>query len=311
MSRTFKLPGRVWNSWKFLRIDTSGQLEWSVWFQETYTTSSTVTAWEDVSAWDAISLSVWLTNENLVTQILDNTNYWFLWTSSWWKERVWQTFLTDSDSFNLYQISLKWYRVSDPECTLIIRETDENWSILYTETKVASLFWIPTSSAAEFDMLLSSPILVDPSTTYFIEFQCPWDWNASSWVIIRYQNTDVYASWNMKTYDASTWTNQSTWDLYFKVENSVSDWLFKAYKWDASDTSKINFIWFSDTTTTSWNTLTLNTAGVDNNQSSLSVGSEYYLANTTWAISTTPWINSVLVWKSLSATELIINPGGM
>ena len=97
------------------------------------------------------------------------------------------------------------------------------------------------------------------------------------------------------------WENITAWNaLYIHT-----DW--KVYKTDASNSSKINFIWFATNTATTWNNVLVDTSWVSATQSGLTIWSDYYLSNTPWAISTTPWTNIVNVWKAVSATWIQIN----
>ena len=97
------------------------------------------------------------------------------------------------------------------------------------------------------------------------------------------------------------WENISAWNaLYLHT-----DW--KVYKTDATSTTKINFIWFATQTVLSNANVIVDTSWVSLTQSGLTVGSDYCLSNTPWAISTTPWTNVVSVGNAVSANWIQIN----
>lgn len=96
------------------------------------------------------------------------------------------------------------------------------------------------------------------------------------------------------------WENITAWNaLYIHT-----DW--KVYKTDASNASKINFIWFATNTVSTWWNVIVDTSWVSATQSGLTAWSDYYLSNTAWDISTTPWTNVVSVWKAVSTTWIEI-----
>lgn len=97
------------------------------------------------------------------------------------------------------------------------------------------------------------------------------------------------------------WENITSWNaLYIHT-----DW--KVYKTDASNSSKINFVWFATNTISSWWNVVVDTAWISNTQSWLVISYDYFLANTAWWISNTAWTNVVSVWKAISTTWIEIN----
>jgi hypothetical protein len=67
------------------------------------------------------------------------------------------------------------------------------------------------------------------------------------------------------------WEDITAWNaLYIHT-----DW--KAYKTDASNSSKINFIWFATNTVSSWWNVIVDTSWVSNTQTWLTIWSDYYL----------------------------------
>jgi hypothetical protein len=94
--------------------------------------------------------------------------------------------------------------------------------------------------------------------------------------------------------------------LYFIVETETNENSWRVYKTDATNTAKINFIWFATNTATTWNNIIVDTSWVSATQTGLTVWSDYYLNNTAWAISTTPWANVRRVWVATFTTSILL-----
>ncbi len=186
---------------------------------------------------------------------------------------------------------------------------DWNWIkqtlALWTSWQVLTSNWatsVPsfTSPSVDINWLTEITTLNDAD-----EFLVNQSWNKK----ITAEN--LWNSLKIKTTQSkmTAWEDITSWDALF-----VDDWTvwtsWRVYKTDASNTNKINFIWFATETVTSWNTLKVDTSWVDDNQTWLTIWSTYYLSNTPWVISTTPWTNNVKVWKSVSDTELLIKSWG-
>lgn len=81
---------------------------------------------------------------------------------------------------------------------------------------------------------------------------------------------------------------------------------WKAFKTQANDTWKLNFIGFAKTAWVLDDNIQVITSWVKDGFTGLIVGSEYFLSNTVWQISTTAGTNEVKVWTAISATQIII-----
>lgn len=98
----------------------------------------------------------------------------------------------------------------------------------------------------------------------------------------------------------------------------ISDWSWWRISWrtylaSADNSTYIdstNFVWFATQTVTSWNWIKIDTSGVNSTQSLLTTWIKYYLSNTAWTISTTPWNRTVCVWFALSSSQLLIDVNG-
>jgi hypothetical protein len=78
----------------------------------------------------------------------------------------------------------------------------------------------------------------------------------------------------------------------------------KAYKCDADDTSKINFVGFAQETASSGASVIIRLQGIMTGFSALTIGAPYYLSGTAGAITATTPTNAVIVGYALSATVI-------
>lgn len=98
-----------------------------------------------------------------------------------------------------------------------------------------------------------------------------------------------------------------TKDLYFVVFG-VNQETGKIYKSNSTELGVYanNFIGFADNSVATSSSCIVNVTGIDNNQTSLTPGTTYYLSNTSGAISTSAGTVSRKIGLSLSATEILI-----
>lgn len=108
--------------------------------------------------------------------------------------------------------------------------------------------------------------------------------------------SDVNITWNFVA-----WESLSTWD---SVYIDTSDWYI--YKTDASDWSwvKTKFIWFAEKTVTATNNVNVIVNWISWLHSWLSVWEIYYLSDTVWQISNTPWTYKCQIWIALSSSHI-------
>ena len=79
------------------------------------------------------------------------------------------------------------------------------------------------------------------------------------------------------------------------------------YLCNASDKYSLSFSGFAAGTYTKWSQASIDTSGVNSQQTWLVIWEVYYLSNTSWGISMTPGIYVERVWKALSSTEIQID----
>lgn len=269
-------------------------------------TKTTFVAWENITAWNALYISdydtiVW----NTKTAWWTATRFWWTWADPY-QVKVAQSFTINSNYTNISKIELSPYKTWTPTDNVIIRiETDNAWSPSWTLVDANA-----TLTITSWELTLSEVIITKTFTpfnlntwTYWIVYSRSWSLdNTNHYYLTR--NTPDYTWWLVKYYNWSIWTSYWDWkDTYFQIYQTS----WKAYKTDASNPSKINFIWFATNTVSSWWNTIVDTSWVSATQSGLTIWSDYYLSNTPWAISTTPWTNVVNVWKAVSATWIEID----
>jgi len=125
-----------------------------------------------------------------------------------------------------------------------------------------------------------------------VDWVISWDW---SWI------TNIVSEVPATQSIFTAGENITAWNAVYV---DWSDW--KVYKTKADDTNKLWFIWFAKETKNSWQQIKIQTAWVNSNQSSLTIWADYYLSNTAWEISDTPWTNYVRVWKDVNSSSIEI-----
>jgi len=102
--------------------------------------------------------------------------------------------------------------------------------------------------------------------------------------------------------ELTAWENITANDALYVSWTSV-------YKTDADDASKLWFIGFATNTATTWNDVLVKANWLASGFSGLTPWSDYYLSDTAWAISTTPWTNEVKVGIAVEADKIRIKDG--
>lgn len=261
------------------------------------------TAWENITAGDA--LRMWLTEEVNATHLSGwstSTSWavgystaafsggqWFLTTEAWTMKRVRvRVSNTWSPTFNM---SLKVY-------------SDTSWTLVSTSTNTIDASTVSGNTDLDFDF--NAGALAD-ATTYYALLEPDAVWDTSNYINWVFSTDSSYSDGLSYEVDNTlSWTSLSAgWDKYFAVYLETED-ITRVYKTDASDATRINFIWISDETSTSGNPVVLRTEGVDDNQTGLTENTTYYLSDTPWAIDEAAGTNSVKIGKSIWTTELLI-----
>ena len=264
-------------------------------------TQINLTAWESISISEA--LVVWKfiewPQESMISQTqVSGTIY----DSNTWPSRG-QTFVTSSDTYKIKKISVYWKKAWTPDgnMTLTIWDSPSKTISYWTSGQLCTNF---TTSDAFLDFTFDDE--VSASTSLYFELTHDGTHDASNKYRMTYKNSNPYSWGDLYV----NWTKQDPSDAVFKIEdvssNSENDW--ELYLSDASDTWKLEFIWFSNSTYSLWETSKVNTSWIAWWFTWLIINEEYYLSDTPWQISTTPWTNEIKVWRAISTTELEIIP---
>jgi len=149
-----------------------------------------------------------------------------------------------------------------------------------------------------------------------VTLDTPYACSASTiyWIVVTVTNSQVYLVMNTSgtggaEYVTGVWntTGNNAYPKNISVNhiNTVSGRVYKSNATITSDKAN-NFIGFANETITAGNNIIINLDGIDSNQSSLTIGSTYYLQNTAGTIGVSAGTISKKVGMALSATSLLI-----
>lgn len=270
------------------------------------TTQSTLIAWEDLTAGDALRNGVFITWDSIVQ---DESNSWVV---GIWKDNgsyaLGQSFYV-SEATDLISVKPHIKRQWSPTFDVICRVYDAtNDNLIATSDNIinAATFWTSTiGSEGIFNFSSWSFAVwtyyfkVEPNTVHTnVSNYLQWvirTVNAyTQWVMYRFTNTSVIQIPN------------SNWDFKFTIDFWTSNDINKVYKTTASDVNKILFIWTAWETVLSGESVKVNSDGVDPNQSGLTPWKFCYLSDVNWGIGNEAWTNSALVGIAISPTHMNI-----
>jgi len=261
-------------AWDWTPIDIKFSPDWTkmfvIWvWQKKVIKHNLSTAW-DLST--AVNDTVWFSLSSQLT-----TPSWIVFKSDWTKMYVcWY----GNDTIYQYTMSTWWdlttatydtksFSVSWQDAVPYSLEMNDNWTKIF-------VLWRTNDTVFEYDM--STAYDISTASYNSISFSVSSQDTVPWWIAFKSDWSKLYVSWasSDNIYQYSTWTAVSAW----------------YYLSDASDSSLIDFKWFADTTVTSWNPVNLNQAGVDGNQSGLTVW-DYYLADSY------PW-SPIVDWTAIT-----------
>jgi len=146
----------------------------------------------------------------------------------------------------------------------------------------------------------SSPIVPTPTTDYQVAPK-------------KYVD-DLLASVSATVSSAIAWEALTAWNAIY----IASDW--KAYKTDATDNTKVWYIWFAKTSVSAWSSVNIDNTGVSSLFTWLSVWSKYFLftslqsdisQTTTWNWGAVwplvNWTDDRIQWQTIGATSWFCN----
>lgn len=292
------------SNWWFFQFDTSPA---TAIVPNVGSTKSTFIAWESITAWNSLRNGVefdevtshqsWASISYTYVSIWYSTTYYKSWQSftieSSWRLKSFSCYMTKSGSptFNIQAF------IYDSANNLIWTST--NTILSSTLTTVATYYDFNFTSlnlVPGVYKILVAPINGSVSSTNYVQWQANLTWTYTWGVWLSATNTNIITE--------MTWSDKN---FYFTFTNTTENFNY-VYKTNASNSSKINFIWFATNTVSTWWTVTVDTCWINNNQSSLVIWSTYYLSDTAWTISSSAWTNSVKIWKAISSSWILIVP---
>jgi len=283
-SKSFSVTSQEWlPTWLFFSTD--------------WTKAYTVWEWSDSvfqytlsTAWDISTASY--SSKSFSVSWQDSQPYWVFFKSDWLKMYVaWRSW----DNVFQYTLSTAWDVSTASYDSKSLSTSSEEISLqsVYISDDWLQLFAIWSTNKTVFQYNLTTAFDVSTWSYSWISFLVSSEDSAPNSLTFSNGWLKMYVSWN---------TNNTIYE--YDLPKTVSAWY---YKWDASDSDLLNFLWFADDTITSWNVVPINSAWVDDNQSWLTKWEIYYMWDVTWTISSSPWTNNVTCWKALSTTEILIN----
>lgn len=257
-------------------------------------------AWENITQSD---IDNWFNSLGFITNysspIKQETwaTYYNIWTSTS-ATAQWQSF-TITEPTTIQTIVLKMSKVNAPSGNLSIDIYSNTWTILIwsstntiaeSSLSAFSTFWLQTFN---FNNLVLVP------GVYYLKVKTDRANNTSNYSIVQASNTNPYSGWaNYEISNTNVWTLISGSDLYFSIWLTTNYSIDKLYKTDATNINKANPICFWVTPANIDENIIADTSWITPyTVSSWDIWKPFYLSNTPWAISTTPWTNWIKVGK--------------
>lgn len=266
-------------------------------------------AWEDITQDDIDNwrnaLRLWILNSQDESFISwSQVDFWYIWYDNS-VTKIWQSFTINWSWKKINSITISLRKVWSPTWILSMKVYSNTWTTLIATSSNTINESSLTTWLVNYTFNFNNEILVNWLNYFTIETNrsnSTSDYSRCYWATI----SGLYSWWNYyRITNTWTWSIQTTEDLSFSV--SINEETSRVYKTDATNKSKIDFRWFATNPVTIWNNVVVDTDWVSATQTGLTIWSDYYLANTPWAISTTPWTNIVSVWKAVSTTWIQIN----
>lgn len=259
-------------------------------------------AWEDLLENDAVRY--WIEEAIIEQTSWTSTNgESYIWYNTTYQSN-WQSFYVSWKDKTLTSIDVNLLKQWSPTGNLTMKVYSDTGSTLVATSSNTIAESTLTASYAEYTYTFAWETLT--AWQYYMEISDD-----------RANNTSNYSKWayivnNCYLYgtayiinSTSTWSAKA-WDHVFSVNLWCEDWQ-KIYKCDASYYDTIEFIWFVDSATTSWDTATVTPTLEKDWFTWLTEWKTQYLSDTAWEISETPWTNYKPVWIAKSATEVFID----
>lgn len=272
------------------------------WENITQDLSSSFVLWEDMEQWDYVAYVPDVTNtiasfSSWNSDARDFTaTYIYNWqvvVNSWTKKITDIKFQLKNNwnplTWNAYAQIYDWISWTPWSSGI------PSWSITATSEAydVSNL----TSWYQEITFHFTNPVEI--TDNFAIVLYYTW-WSTSDRLIV-YSSNSGWDSWNAFTWTSwPSWNALSSYDLVYTVEENISAGY---YLTDATDTNKINSVWFITQSWNQWETKTLK-FWLNTYVSWKTPWATQYLSDTPWKTSEIAWTNSVKIWKAITDSDV-------
>lgn len=293
---------------------STGHLTYELYFYEDSGSGGnnvvTLTAGETING-ATVPVPVFIENGEFLSEIkipqtsgnIGHTPYGSLWKG--------QTFTTDATTNRISQIDLYLIRTNFPSgnFTVSIYATSGGLPTgLPLGTKTMLAMDIGYSRYEWYPFLFEDVISVTPNTQYAIVFNSV-NGNSSNFIMARGMNSNIYGGGTYVESDNSGGSWQSridseiTFNIYGYTDTGSIGQVFKS---SAGDITKLKYTGFAISNATLNDSAEIQTSGVVDGFTGLTIGKNYYIQNIAGTIGKLKGINEILVGIAVSTTELLI-----
>lgn len=263
-------------------------------------------AWEILTAWETLRLWVWSLAWSTYTQ------------SSGWSYRsmknhsdtrqVGQLFQL-ADGGVLSEISLRILGYWSPTWDISVSVYADQWdTLIATSTNTIDSSTLTTSapSGDQCTFNFDEEKILEASTNYYVVINKTWSDDPSNYIRLA---VDTSSSTWRHLYEINiswVWTERS-WDTlkHTVTVNAISESISKLYKTNSRNASLTSFVWFARNNCALDEEVVVDFL-ITKNQSSLTPGTRYYLSDTLWGVSSTPWTIEKSVGVAVSETDIML-----
>ncbi|MHB1316361.1 MAG: choice-of-anchor R domain-containing protein [Minisyncoccota bacterium] len=277
--------------------DGSGNISWVT--NAPSTVQYTFTSGESLTAGQPVFVAVGTETTQSYTNGFTNTSSQNIGLTSNSKKA--QRISIGGSAINIKQLKISVWRNNNPADSVKISIFTDNAGAP-SSTEVASSTKVGSSlqtSATTETFTFASSVTLSANTDYWIVFD-----RTSSYNDTNYYLAGALIGSSGRYWNGSSWVSSAV-DVLIVGEDIFT--AGRVYKTDANVSGFYNaFVGFANSTVSSGASIAVNIAGVDVNQTGLSIGSFYYLSDTAGAIQTSAGTNSRKVGIAISTTRLLI-----
>lgn len=290
---------RQWlTSNKMLVTDWSG----NEWYADIPVDYVTITAWESITAWQPVRMNVNIPAWSTQTQNVWTTD-WHQFGRSTAVEWAWQSF-SSWNWWTLSTVSARFRKVGTPTTDIRCVIIWSDWSLIWTSTNLINWASV-TTSHAQYTFNFTWIVLTPWKEFRFFLLTSSLSGTSNYYIAAR-TTTNAYVDWSMRTraFWVPSFVDPSSIDSRFIVTTiaytTETSWRVYRTNWTLFD-----YLWVAKTTATVWNPVQVDLVFAQW-MSWLTPASIYYVWNTVWTVSTSPWISWKVIWIAISSTVLCL-----